>query len=225
MFKSKVNRFNDLYIRNKKNNTKSGMSDEMLLWAVREEYVADRKNNATGQQFQYEHVWRVVKDHKKLSGPIKVYGAQPPKRTKIASTDEYTSVGTPSDAHTTAFDLNTDTSLSMEDYGISLDDDVHVYGVDDENVVHVEVEPTQRPTRKDKAKAKAKDKVKRNAKAGSSYQEKKEELLDRLNETLSLEQQAIGDWRIHMTDYLEFKEKKNTLHPDCSHGPGSKGTT
>ncbi|KAD2394043.1 hypothetical protein E3N88_41020 [Mikania micrantha] len=61
MFKSKMNRFNDLYLQ-VKSRYKSGWSDDQYLVEARLLYIND-PSNKTSAPFTYEHVWNVVKDH------------------------------------------------------------------------------------------------------------------------------------------------------------------
>ncbi|KAD3066604.1 hypothetical protein E3N88_34484 [Mikania micrantha] len=83
MFKSKLNRFNELCLQ-VKSRYRSGWSDEQYLNEARQLYVDD-PTNKTSADFTYEHVWDVVKDHGKYNSATHVHGFQPPKRTKTSS--------------------------------------------------------------------------------------------------------------------------------------------
>ncbi|KAD5508473.1 hypothetical protein E3N88_16176 [Mikania micrantha] len=65
VFKSKVNRFNDLYLQ-VKSRYRSGWSDDQYLVEARLLYIND-PSNKTFAPFTYKHVWNVVKDHGKYN--------------------------------------------------------------------------------------------------------------------------------------------------------------
>ncbi|XP_022007349.1 uncharacterized protein LOC110906540 [Helianthus annuus] len=67
MIKSKVNTFNELYIRIS-SNWKSGISDDQIMTLARAEYIPDKENK---QPFPYEHVWNIMKCPKWVP-PVKI---------------------------------------------------------------------------------------------------------------------------------------------------------
>ncbi|KAL8230782.1 hypothetical protein R6Q57_000560 [Mikania cordata] len=61
MFKSKLNRFNELFLQ-VKSRYKSGWSDEKYIQEARQLYIND-PSNKNFAAFTYEHVWNVMKEH------------------------------------------------------------------------------------------------------------------------------------------------------------------
>ncbi|KAI3817872.1 hypothetical protein L1987_11672 [Smallanthus sonchifolius] len=101
--KTKVSRFNELYLQAKSRH-KSGWSDDQYINEAKLDYTNDPSNKSSNA-FAYEHVWRVMKDCPKHHSSSKVHGHQAPKRQKSNSTGEYTG------------------STNTPEFGISLDDD------------------------------------------------------------------------------------------------------
>ncbi|KAI3817012.1 hypothetical protein L1987_10799 [Smallanthus sonchifolius] len=157
--KTKVNRFNDLYLQ-AKSRYKSGWSDDQYIHEAKLEYINDPSNKSSNP-FTYEHVWRVIKDRPKYDSSTKVHGHQALKRQKSNSTGEYTiSMGEYTG------------STNTPEFGISLDDD------DDD--IQAEQEPPSRPMGRDKAKSMGRDNAKSKGKAtcSSDYEAKKLSLVE-----------------------------------------------
>ncbi|XP_076932917.1 glutathione S-transferase T3-like [Bidens hawaiensis] len=87
MFKSKVNRFNELYLQ-VKSRYRGGWSDDQYIQEAKQLYIND-PSNKTSAAFAYEHVWNVVKDHRKYNSATHVHGFQPPKRTKNVNNEDF----------------------------------------------------------------------------------------------------------------------------------------
>ncbi|KAI3760692.1 hypothetical protein L1987_51090 [Smallanthus sonchifolius] len=100
--KTKVSRFNELYLQAKSRH-KSGWSDDQYINEAKLDYTNDHSNKSSNAF--YEHVWRVMKDCPKHDSSSKVHGHQAPKRQKSYSTGEYTG------------------STNTPEFGISFDDD------------------------------------------------------------------------------------------------------
>ncbi|KAD4179819.1 hypothetical protein E3N88_28410 [Mikania micrantha] len=165
MFKSKLNRFNELFLQ-VKSLYRSGWSDDQYIQEARQLYIND-PSNKTSAAFTYEHVWNVVKEHGKYNSATHIHGFQPPKRTKTSSSGAYTSSA--SDAN---FGENPENTISLED-------------IDKEDFeVQLQQVTTTRPIGRDKAKAEAKAKLK--DKPGiepSEYDLRKLKLIDEISST------------------------------------------
>ncbi|KAD2806194.1 hypothetical protein E3N88_39571 [Mikania micrantha] len=185
MFKSKVNRFNDLYLQ-VKSRYRSGWSDDQYLVEARLLYIND-PSNKTSAPFTYEHVWNVVKDHGKYNSATKVHGFQAPKRSKTNSSGGYASSA--SDAN---FGDNPEMFVSLED------------GDDEQEPPY---EPPSRPIGRDKAKAKAKLKGKATEES-SEYELKKLSLIHDLSLSNKVRTQAIEKFEKRIDKFLELKQKK-----------------
>ncbi|KAL8230766.1 hypothetical protein R6Q57_000544 [Mikania cordata] len=61
MFKSKLNRFNELFLQ-VKSCYRSGWSDDKYIQEARQLYIND-PSNKNFAAFTYEHVWNVMKEH------------------------------------------------------------------------------------------------------------------------------------------------------------------
>ncbi|KAC9177469.1 hypothetical protein E3N88_46259 [Mikania micrantha] len=185
MFKSKVNRFNDLYLQ-VKSCYRSGWSDDQYLVEARLLYIND-PSNKTSAPFTYEHVWNVVKDHGKYNSATKVHGFQAPKRSKTNSSGGYASSA--SDAN---FGDNPEMFVSLED------------GDDEQEPPY---ESPSHPIGRDKAKAKAKLKGKATEES-SEYELKKLSLIHDLSLSNKVRTQAIEKFEKRIDKFLELKQKK-----------------
>ncbi|KAD7117486.1 hypothetical protein E3N88_04754 [Mikania micrantha] len=169
MFKSKLNRFNELFLQ-----VKSRYRSE-----ARQLYIND-PSNKNSAAFTYEHVWNVVKEHGKYNSATHIHGFQPPKRTKTSSSWVYTS--STSDAN---FGENPEITISLED-------------IDKEDFeVQFQQVTTTRPIGRDKAKAEAKGKAKLKGKAGielSEYDLTKIKLIDEISSTNRAKSEAIENF-------------------------------
>ncbi|KAI3795980.1 hypothetical protein L1987_38641 [Smallanthus sonchifolius] len=121
--KTKVSRFNELYLQAKSRH-KSGWSDDQYTNEAKLDYTNDPSNKSSNA-FAYEHVRRVMKDCPKRDSSSKMHGHQAPKRQKSNSTGEYTG------------------STNTPEFGISL--------YDDDDDIQAEQEPPSRPMGRDKA--------------------------------------------------------------------------
>ncbi|KAD5507569.1 hypothetical protein E3N88_15272 [Mikania micrantha] len=181
MFKSKVNRFNDLYLQ-VKSRYRSGWSDNKYHVEARLLYIND-PSNKTSAPFTYEHVWNVVKDHGKYNSATKVHGFQAPKRSKTNNSGGYAS--SDSDAN---FGDNPKMFVSLED----------------DDVQEPPYEPPSCPIGRDKAKAKVKLKVKATEES-SQYELKKLSLIHDLSLSNKVRTEAIEKFEKRIDKFLELK--------------------
>ncbi|KAI3683459.1 hypothetical protein L1987_83962 [Smallanthus sonchifolius] len=188
--KTKVSRFNELYLQAKSRH-KSGWSDDQYINEVKLDYTNDLSNKSSNA-FAYEHVWRVMKDCPKHDSSSKVHGHQAPKRQKSNSTGEYTG------------------STNTPEFGISLDDD------DDD--IQAEQEPLSRQMGRDKAKSMGRDKTKAKGKVMSSYdyEAKKLSLVEELAETNRVKKQAIEQFDQKIDKFYELEQRKIMVYINLS---------
>ncbi|KAD7116510.1 hypothetical protein E3N88_03778 [Mikania micrantha] len=192
MFKSKLNRFNELFLQ-VKSCYRSGWSDDQYIQEARQLYIND-PSNKNSAAFTYEHVWNVVKEHGKYNSATHIHGFQPPKRTKTSSSGAYTSSA--SDAN---FGENPEITISLED-------------IDKEDFeVQLQQVTTTRPIGRDKAKAEAKGKAKLKGKAGiepSEYDLRKLKLIDEISSTNRAKSEAIEKFEHRIEKFYEIEKKK-----------------
>ncbi|KAD4585276.1 hypothetical protein E3N88_22877 [Mikania micrantha] len=188
MFKSKVNKFNDLYLQ-VKSRYRSGWSNDQYLAEARLLYMNDPFNK-TSAPFTYEHVWNVVKDNGKYNSATKVHGFQPPKRSKTNNSGGYTSSA--SDAN---FGDNPEMFVSLED---------------DDDEEEPPYEPSARPIGRDKAKAKAKLKGKATEES-SEYELKKLSLIHDLTLSNRVRMEAIEKFEKRIDMFYEIERQKMEL--------------
>ncbi|XP_021999456.1 uncharacterized protein LOC110896373 [Helianthus annuus] len=186
MLKSKVNRFNELYLQ-VKSRYRSGWSDDQYIQEARQLYIND-PSNKTSAAFTYEHVCNVVKEHGKYNSAMHVHGFQPPKRIKTNSSGGYTS---------SASDANIG---QASEFTISLED------VDNEDFeVQVEQVAPTRPIGRDKAKAKLKGKA---GIESSVYDMRKLKLIDEISLANRVKSEAINKFEHRIDKLYEIEQKK-----------------
>ncbi|KAD3066481.1 hypothetical protein E3N88_34361 [Mikania micrantha] len=186
MFKSKLNRFNELFLQ-VKSRYRSGWSDDQYIQEARQLYIND-PSNKTAAAFTYEHVWNVVKEHGKYNSATHIHGFQPPKRTKTSSSGAYTSSA--SDAN---FGENPEIAISLED-------------IDKEDFeVQLQQVTTTRPIGRDKAKAKLKEKARIEP---SEYDLRKLKLIDEISSTNRAKCEAIEKFEHRIDKFYEIEKKK-----------------
>ncbi|KAD1774782.1 hypothetical protein E3N88_42309 [Mikania micrantha] len=196
MFKSKLNRFNELLLQ-VKSRYRSGWSDDPYIQEARPLYINDLSNK-NSVAFTYEHVWNVVKELGKYNSATHIHGFQPLKRTKTSSSGSYTKSA--SDAN---FGENHEITISFED-------------IDKEDFeVQLQQVTTTHPIGRDKAKAEAKAKAKAKAKLkgnvgidSSEYDLRKLKLIDEISSNNRAKSEAIEKFEHIIDKFYEIEQKK-----------------
>ncbi|KAK9048297.1 hypothetical protein SSX86_032740 [Deinandra increscens subsp. villosa] len=174
MVKTRVPRFNDLYLRVKSSNP-SGWSDNMWLVETRSLFNADQ-----GTHFKYEHIWTQVKNKLKYNSAEACADNQGPKRNK-SNVGGYTSFASSTNFGENEFNFN----LEDDDEPAQNEEEEPAQNegekpAQNEGEKHVQRAAPTRPNGRDRSKAAEREK--------KSKVDNRQEYLDQL---LAIEQNKI----------------------------------
>ncbi|KAK9055158.1 hypothetical protein SSX86_026240 [Deinandra increscens subsp. villosa] len=201
MVKSKVARFNELYL-SVKSSYSSGWSDDMWLLEARQRFNADQDTI-----FKYEHIWNKVKDKLKYNSVEACAANEGPKRNK-SNKGGYTS-------------SHSSTNFGENEFNFHLDDD-NVGGIPEEQQPprnedeppHSTV-PTRPPGRK-AAKAAAKEKKNKGTAGSSSTEESRNRFYSNLTSAVESRQEYLDQLLAIEKNKMKLKYYK-LVNMDTSH--------